>query len=107
MRTGIAVAVALVALAAALIFEAPASLLDARLAAISQGRVRIANAEGTLWRGSGDLVLSASGVRRPVSWQIDRWPLLRGELRGSFTDPTGSQTIGGFDAGGNRFELHG
>jgi general secretion pathway protein N len=107
MRTGIAVAVALVALAAALIFEAPASLLDARLAAISQGRVRIADAEGTLWRGSGELVLSASGIRRPVSWQIDGWPLLRGELRGSFTDPTGAQSIGGFDAGGDRFELHG
>jgi len=106
MRTGIAVAVAVVALAAALIFEAPASLLDARLAAISQGRVRIANATGTLWRGSGDLVLSG-GTRQAVAWQIDAWPLLRGELRGSFTDAASSQSVASFDAGGDHIELRG
>jgi len=107
MRTGIAVAVAVVALAAALIFEAPASLLDARLAAISDGRVRITNAEGTLWHGSGDLVLSAAGTRRPVGWRIDAWPLLRGELRGSFTDAASSQSVASFDAGGDHIELRG
>src|SRR5215468_2038928 len=103
MRTGIAVAVAIVALAAALIFEAPASLLDARLASISQGRVRIANAAGTLWRGSGDLVLSG-GAHQGVAWQIDAWPLLRGELRGSFRDAASSRPIASLDAGGDHLE---
>ena len=107
MRTGIAVAVAIIALAAALIFLAPASLLDARLYAISDGRVRITNTEGTLWRGSGDLVLSAAGTRRPVAWRIDAWPLLRGELRGSFTDAASSQSVASFDAGGDHLELRG
>ena len=107
MRTGIAVVVAVIALAAALIFLAPASLLDARLAAISEGRVRIANAEGTLWRGAGDLVLPTAGTRRSVGWRIEAWPLLRGELRGSFTDAASAQPIASFDAGGDRFELRG
>ena len=106
MRTAIAVAIAIVAFAAALIFLAPASLLDARLASISDGRVRIAHAAGTLWRGSGDLVL-ADGTQRPVSWSIEAWPLLRGELRGSFTGSADSQRIGTFDASGDKLELHG
>jgi hypothetical protein len=104
MRTGIAVAVAVVAFAAALILEAPASLLDGRLAAISDGRVRIAHAGGTLWRGSGDLVLPAGGARQAVTWRIEAWPLLRGELRGSFTGAD-SQRIASFDAGGDKLEL--
>jgi hypothetical protein len=98
MRTAIAVAIAVVAFAAALLLEAPASLLDARLASISDGRVRIAHAAGTLWRGSGDLVLAAGGPQRPVAWRIEAWPLLRGELRGSFTGAD-SQRIATFDAG--------
>lgn len=106
MRTGVAVAVAVVAFAAALILEAPASLLDARLAAISDGRVRIAHADGTLWRGSGDLVLPAGGARQPVTWRIEAWPMLRGELRGSFTGAE-SQRIATFDAGGDHIELRG
>jgi general secretion pathway protein N len=93
--------------AAALILLAPASLLDARLASISEGRVRIANATGTLWHGSGDLVLAAGGAQRPVAWSIDAWPLLRGELRGSFTGGADSQRIGTFDASGNKLELRG
>jgi hypothetical protein len=104
MRTGIAVAVAAVAFAAALILEAPASLLDARLTSISDGRVRIAHADGTLWRGSGELVLPAGGARQPVAWRIEAWPLLRGELRGSFTSAD-SQRIATFDAGGDTLEL--
>jgi hypothetical protein len=107
MRTAIAVAIAVVALAAALMFEAPASLLDARLASISDGRVRIAHAAGTLWRGSGDLVLAAGGAQRPVEWRIEAWPLLRGELRGSFTGGADSQRIATFDASGDKLELRG
>jgi|SRR5215470_2584421 len=106
MRTGIAVAVAVVALVAAVIFEAPASLLDARLASISQGRVRIANAAGTLWHGSGDLVLSGR-PHQGVAWQIDPWPLLHGELRGSLKDAASSRPIASFDAGGDHLELRG
>ena len=55
----------------------------------------------------GDLVLAAGGAQRPVAWSIDAWPLLRGELRGSFTGGADSQRIGTFDAGGDKLDLRG
>jgi general secretion pathway protein N len=82
MRAAIAVAAAAVLLAIALAVMAPAALLDARIAALSGGRMRIANATGTLWNGSGELVLLPAGTRRPLSWRLDAWPLLRGDIRG-------------------------
>jgi general secretion pathway protein N len=82
MRTAIAVGAAAVLLAIALAVMAPATLLDARIAALSGGRMRIANASGTLWKGSGELVLMPVGTRRPLSWRLDAWPLLRGDIRG-------------------------
>jgi general secretion pathway protein N len=76
-----AAAIALLALAFAL--TAPASLVDGRVAAASEGRLRIADATGTVWNGSGDLALFPQGVRRAIAWHIDAWPLLLGELRGN------------------------
>src|SRR5437667_171840 len=60
---------------------APAALLDARTNTLSDGRLRIANATGTLWQGSGELVLMPAGARQAFSWRLDGWPLLRGEIR--------------------------
>ena len=83
MKAFLAFAAALLLLAIALAITAPASLLDARVAALSDGRLRIAEPSGTVWNGAGDLVLLPRGTRRSVVWHIEAWPLLVGELRGS------------------------
>lgn len=57
---------------------APASLADARLAAMTRGNVHLTDAEGTLWDARG--ILTAGATRIPVAWRIDPWPLLRREL---------------------------
>jgi general secretion pathway protein N len=78
----LAFAAGAVLLAIALLIIAPAALLDALVVdALSDGRVRIANAAGTLWHGSGELVLLPAGTRQPVFWRLEAWPLLRGEIR--------------------------
>lgn len=83
MRPALAVAIGAVLLAATLIVAAPASLLDTRIAALSQGRMRLANATGTVWNGSGDLVLLPALSRQPLRWRLDVLPLLHGEIRGT------------------------
>ena len=80
MRPALAVAAGAILLALALLLTAPATLLDRRIDALSAGRVRLANATGTLWRGSGELVLLPSGTRLPLLWRTDPWPLVRGEI---------------------------
>jgi hypothetical protein len=58
---------------------APAALVDARIAELSQGSVRLTDTSGSVWRGQG--VLAAGATRIPVGWQIDPWGLAHGELR--------------------------
>ena len=81
MRRALAITAGAVLLAITLLIIAPAALLDARINALSDGRVRLANAAGTLWRGSGELVVLPAGTRQPLFWRLDAWPLLRGEIR--------------------------
>lgn len=85
MRAWLAVSAGVVLLAAALAIEAPAALLDRRVAELTAGRVRIGAATGNLWRGAGELTLLPDGTRTPISWRIEALPLLRGELIGSVT----------------------
>jgi general secretion pathway protein N len=106
MRTGIAVGAAAVLLVIALAAMAPAALLDARIAALSDGRMRIANAAGTIWNGSGELVLLPAGTRRPLFWRLDAWPLLRGEIRGTIAGAEGAPGAA-LTYGRDRFELRG
>ena len=110
MRAWLAVAAGASLLAIAVAISAPAALLDDRIAAATDGRVRIAGATGTVWNGAGDLVLLPRGTRRPLAWHIDAWPLLTGEVRGTVTTDSGSAqraafaysrghvSLGGFDA---------
>ena len=92
MRFWLAFAAGVLLLAIAVAVAAPASLLDGRLATATEGKLRIADASGTLWNGSGNLVLLPSGIRRSLAWHIDAWPLLSGELRGTIaTDPDMAQ----------------
>ncbi|TMH24176.1 MAG: type II secretion system protein N [Betaproteobacteria bacterium] len=85
LRPALAFAAGAVLLAIALLIIAPAALLDARIDALSDGRLRIASAAGTLWQGSGELVLMPAGTRQPLLWRLDAWPLLRGEIRATIT----------------------
>jgi general secretion pathway protein N len=80
------IALALGAYALGLIATAPASLIDARLQQASDGRLRLAEARGTLWSGTGQIELRdrmrRSGVAISIAWQVLPAYLLRGQLRG-------------------------
>ncbi len=83
MRAWLVIGAGAVLLAAALAIEAPATLLDRRVAELTDGRVRIGAATGSLWRGSGEVTLLPDGVRIPVAWRLEATSLLRGGLAGS------------------------
>ena len=70
--------------AAALVALAPASLIDARLEHASGGRLRLAEAQGSLWAGSGWIEMreagGRSGVAQRVAWRVLPESLLRARL---------------------------
>ena len=66
-----------------LLVLAPASLLDTGLRRASDGRLRLAQAQGTLWSGHGQLEIrdgSGHGVGKALSWTLQPRALLRGRL---------------------------
>jgi general secretion pathway protein N len=75
-----AVLVALVLLVAAFAVLAPAALLDARIAAMTHDGLRLADASGTVWRGSGTLCDAQGRWRVPLAWRIGMLDALRGAL---------------------------
>ena len=85
MRAWLVIGAGATLLAAALIIEAPATLLDRRVADLTDGRIRITAAAGTVWRGTGELALLPDDVRIPIAWRLEPMPLLRGGLAGSLT----------------------
>ncbi len=85
MQRAIVLVVGAALISLALLIMAPASLIDGRLDALSAGRLRLANASGTLWNGAGDVRVLPGNTGIPVSWRIDAWPLLWGELRGTLS----------------------
>jgi general secretion pathway protein N len=87
----------LLAVLTVLLVYAPASLADWALDRATQGRVRLADASGSLWAGRGRLVLAdlpdanaVAGRRLPTvagvvipgtfRWRLSAWPLLVGVL---------------------------
>jgi general secretion pathway protein N len=72
------------ACALSLIATAPATLVDAVLESASQGRLRLAEAEGTLWSGSGQIEIrdksARTGVAKSLVWRVVPESLLRGHL---------------------------
>jgi hypothetical protein len=66
--------------AAAVAAFAPAAVVDERIARHSNGGLRIADARGTVWHGSGTLTPQDGSWRLPVAWQLRPWPLLRQTL---------------------------
>jgi general secretion pathway protein N len=77
---------ALGAYALGLIATAPATLVDAGLQRASEGRLRLAEAQGTLWSGSGQLEIrdagGRNGIAKSIAWRMLPASLLRGHLAG-------------------------
>lgn len=76
---------ALCAYALGLVATAPASLVDHEIEQASEGRLRLAEARGTLWSGSGQFEMrdrmQRSGVARSIDWRILPVYVLLGQLR--------------------------
>src|ERR1700686_2498358 len=86
MRALFAIGLPVAALALGLVILAPATLVDNRLDTLSAGRLRIANATGTVWNGAGDLSVPAASLRVPFACQTERFPLLWAELHGTVSE---------------------
>ena len=56
----------------------PASLVDGRIASATQGKLRLADAAGTVWEGRGVLTDSAGTWRLPLGWTVSKADVLRG-----------------------------
>jgi general secretion pathway protein N len=78
-RTALVVALVVLLLVAVAVF-APASLLDARLDAATQGRLRLADASGTVWRGRGVATNAQRTWSLPLGWKVDPLRLVRGDV---------------------------
>ncbi|MGO8754345.1 MAG: type II secretion system protein N [Gallionellaceae bacterium] len=69
----------------ALLIMAPASLFDELVRHYSQGRLVMANANGTMWKGTAVPALRTRDghliATRTLRWDIDFLPLLKGMLR--------------------------
>ena len=78
------VAIGLGAYVLGVIATAPATLLDAGLQRASHGRLRLAEAQGTLWSGSGQIEIrdprGQTGVTKSLAWRVLPQSLLRGHL---------------------------
>jgi general secretion pathway protein N len=63
---------------------APATLIDASLRQASDGRIRLAEAHGTVWSGRGQIELldpkRRAGIAKPVAWRLRPASLLSGKL---------------------------
>ena len=78
MRLRAALPLLFVLLVAAFAAFAPASLADARLDAATRGRLRLADATGTVWRGAGVLTDAHGTWRLPIAWRASPLAALRG-----------------------------
>lgn len=84
MKRGHLAAIGLAAYAFAAMVTAPATLIDSGLQRISHGKLRLVEAQGTLWSGSGQIEIRDSGgrtgVARNFAWRMLPESLLRGRL---------------------------
>jgi len=80
MRLTAILVVLLALLAIALAVFAPATLLDARLDAATQGRLRLADTSGTVWNGRGLATNAERTWSLPLGWKLDPLRLARGDV---------------------------
>ncbi len=67
-----------------LLITLPAYWADWLVSRASQHALRIQQTEGTLWNGSGNLVIQSAGQERlriRIAWQLQTWWLLAGKLQ--------------------------
>ena len=85
MKTSLLAAGGVIFYMAALVVQAPASLVDLALARTSAGRVRLTQASGTLWSGGGSLEIRSEDRKRAyaraLSWRVQPRAWLAGELK--------------------------
>lgn len=81
MRTALAAVLLVLVAAASVVVFAPAALLDGRIAEATGGRLRLADAKGTLWRGQAVVATPDGRLRAPLEWRVDPRALASGELR--------------------------
>jgi len=84
MNKWLALGIGLAIYAIALVVTAPATLLDGALTRASNGRLRLAQADGSLWSGTGQLEIrdagGRAGIGKAVAWHVLPGSLLRGHL---------------------------
>lgn len=84
MKRRIALSLGFGAYALALLATAPATFVDAALQRASEGRLRLAEAQGTLWSGAGLLEIrdarGQSGIAREIAWRVVPQSLLRARI---------------------------
>jgi hypothetical protein len=104
MRAAFALA-ALVLLVMAFAMLAPATLLDARVAAMTNDRVRLADAAGTVWNGTGMLSDAQGRWRVPMAWRVSMPAALSGAFRVAFVPEAHGTARGVLTASGNTLDL--
>ena len=81
----------------ALLISAPAALFDGQLQKFSSGSLRLAEADGTLWKGSGKLeIRTADGRtihRKDLSWRFQAERLLFGNMTWLLDMDQGAQIV--------------
>lgn len=95
MRRAFLVLVFVAALAIGVIAFLPASIVDGRIAAATDGRLRVAEASGTIWNGQGVLGDATGAWRVPFAWRIDPLAVLRGEREVTLLPAAGAATPAG------------
>jgi general secretion pathway protein N len=78
VKLRVALPILLILIVAAFAALAPASLADSRLDAATGGRLRLADATGTVWRGAGVLTDARGAWRLPLAWGASPLAALRG-----------------------------
>jgi hypothetical protein len=97
MKSALVAVVGCVLLLAAIAAFAPASLIDRRLAAVSGGTVRLSDAAGTVWNGTGILTDAGGSWRVPVGWSASVPALVRGAFRIALLPAAGAVPRGTID----------
>jgi len=80
VRAWLRVVLGLAVLLVAVIGFAPATWLDRSLAARTQDRLRLLDAEGPWWDGRGSVATADGAARVRVAWRLNFAALLRGRL---------------------------
>jgi general secretion pathway protein N len=87
--------VAFGALVAAIAAMLPATLVDRRLDALTKGKLRLAEASGTVWRGRGIASDGAGTWRMPMAWTVAMSDVLRGVQSVTLQPVDGASTPAG------------